>query len=244
MTVPSASRVTAWLTSGSPRAPRCCPCRRPARAPVVGSWPVGRRARLVVRRRHAELELDAADALEDPLQRDPLAESRSPMTPSAASTIAALNSTAPRISDCTWPAPSPEMRSRRSGPTRPRDEPDQDRGGHEDAQRLVHRVDAEDRDPVAPDVGPHRREQARLAQLLVRADRDVVDRDGHLARLDDRLERVGELRDDLHRERGLAVVGAEARGGVGHRRSARPGARPTSRAAAATSSRARSARSS
>ena len=29
------------------------------------------------------------------------------MMPSAASTTAALNSTAPRISDCTWPAPSP-----------------------------------------------------------------------------------------------------------------------------------------
>ena len=46
----------------------------------------------------------------------------------------------------------------------------------------------------------------------------VVDRDGHLARLDDRLERVGELGDDLQRQRGLAVVGAEAGGRVGHRR--------------------------
>ena len=36
---------------------------------------------------------------------------------------------------------------------------------HEHAQRLVHRVDAEDRDRVAPDVRPHRREQARLARL-------------------------------------------------------------------------------
>ena len=44
----------------------------------------------------------------------------------------------------------------------------------------------------------------------------MVDRDRHLARLDDRLERVGELRDDLQRERRLAVVGAEARRGVGH----------------------------
>ena len=33
--------------------------------------------------------------------------------------------------------------------------------------------------------------------------------------LDDRLERVGELRDRLHLERRLAVVGPEARGGVG-----------------------------
>ena len=88
---------------------------------------------------------------------------------------------------------------------------------HEHPQRLVHRVDAEDRDPVAADVGPHRGEQPRLARLGVRPDRDVVDRDQHLARLDDRLERVGVVRDDLHRERGLAVVGAEAGGGVGHR---------------------------
>ena len=36
-----------------------------------------------------------------------------------------------------------------------------------------------------------------------------------LARLDDRLERVGELRHGLHLQRGLAVVGAEARGRVG-----------------------------
>ena len=45
----------------------------------------------------------------------------------------------------------------------------------------------------------------------------MVDRDGHLARLDDRLERVGVLRDDLQLERGLAVVGAEARRRVRHR---------------------------
>ena len=41
--------------------------------------------------------------------------SRSPITPSAPSSIAALKSTAPRISDCTWPAPSPwiqEIRKR------------------------------------------------------------------------------------------------------------------------------------
>ena len=87
---------------------------------------------------------------------------------------------------------------------------------HKWAQRLVHRVDAEDRHGVAPDVAPHRREQARLARLLVGADRDVVDGDRELARLDDRLERVGELRDDGHLHRGLAVVGAKARGRVGH----------------------------
>ena len=44
----------------------------------------------------------------------------------------------------------------------------------------------------------------------------MVDRDEHLPGLDDRLERVGVLRDDVHRDGGLAVVGAEARGRVGH----------------------------
>ena len=142
---------------------------------------------------------------------------RSPSTPSAASTIAALNSTAPRISDCTWPAPSPSIQKYRKRPHTPRRrQTDEQRRGHEHLQRLVQRVDAEDRDPVAADVGPHRREQARLAQLRVRPDRHVVDRDGHLARLDDRLERVGELRHDLQRQRRLAVVGAEARRRVGH----------------------------
>jgi hypothetical protein len=44
----------------------------------------------------------------------------------------------------------------------------------------------------------------------------VVDGDDHLPRLDDRLQRVGELRDHLHLERGLAVVGTEAGRGVWH----------------------------
>jgi hypothetical protein len=88
--------------------------------------------------------------------------------------------------------------------------------GHEHPERLVHRVDAEDRDGVAPDVGPHGREQARLARLLVRSDRDVVNGHEHLASLDDRLERVGELGDHLHLQRRLAVIGAEAGGRVGH----------------------------
>ena len=44
----------------------------------------------------------------------------------------------------------------------------------------------------------------------------MVDGHDHLARLDDRLERVRELRDHVQLQRGLAVVGAEAGGGVGH----------------------------
>ena len=65
----------------------------------------------------------------------------------------------------------------------------------------------------------------------------MIDRDQQLARLDDRLERVGELRDGLHLQRGLAVVGAEAGGRVGDLASRTPGARPRSRAAGAASCR-------
>ncbi len=116
-----------------------------------------------------------------------------------------------------WPPESPlKIQSIRNGvqaasaATR-----DDDRGGREDPQRLVHRVGAEDREGVAADVRPGRREEPRLAQLLVGADLDVVDRDEHLARLDQALERVGEAGDDLERDRRLAVVGAKAGGRVG-----------------------------
>ena len=87
-----------------------------------------------------------------------------------------------------------------------------DQGGQapEHAQRLVLGVDAKDRHGVAPHVGAHRREQARLARLGVGADRDVVDRHEQLARLDDRLQRVGELGDHEHLDRRLAVVGAKS----------------------------------
>ena len=146
------------------------------------------------------------------------AESRSPSTPSAPSSIAALNSTAPKMSDWMWPATPP-----------PTDEVDEeadeerhcghardDRAAPEHPQRLVLRVDPEDRQSVAADVGRDRREQARLARLGVGADRDVVDRHQQLARLDDRLQRVGELRDHLHLQRRLAVVGAKTGGRVRH----------------------------
>ncbi len=88
----------------------------------------------------------------------------------------------------------------------------------EHPQRLVARVDAEDRDDVAPDVRRHRLEQPRLARLVVGPDRDVVDGHEALAGLDQRLERVGELGDDGEPERGVAVVGAETRCGIGDRR--------------------------
>ena len=90
-----------------------------------------------------------------------------------------------------------------------------DRAAPEHLQRLVLRVDPEDRERVAPHVGRDRREQPRLARRRVGADRHVVDRDEQLAGLDDRLERVGELRDGLHLQRRLAVVGPEAGGRVG-----------------------------
>ena len=65
----------------------------------------------------------------------------------------------------------------------------------------------------------------------------MIDRDEQLAGLDDRLERVGELRDDLHLERRLAVVGAKAGGGVRDLGLRTPGGRPRTRVAGAASCR-------
>ena len=148
------------------------------------------------------------------------------------------------MSDWMCPPPLPSMKNHRKRAQMTAPTSAADGGGHqEQPQRLVERVDAEDRDPVAADVGGRRGEQARLARLRVGADRDVVDRHEHLARLDDRLERVGELGDDLDLQRGLAVVGAEAGGGVGH---VGVGGAPHDRAAPALEhllERARSARS-
>ena len=72
----------------------------------------GLRARLVVRRGSPELELDAPGPLEDPLQHDPLAAEQV-AEPSAASTIAALNRTAPTMSDWMCPVPSPSTKKTR-----------------------------------------------------------------------------------------------------------------------------------
>ena len=110
-------------------------------------------------------------------------------------------------------------------------------------QRLVLRVDARDRDRVAAHVRGHRREQARLARLRVRPDRDVVGRDEQLARLDDRLERVGVLRDDRDLDRRLAVVRAEAGRRVGHVGVRGLAHDPRAEPSAGASSAARSARS-
>ena len=108
-------------------------------------------------------------------------------------------------------------------------------GGGEDPQRLVAGVDAEDRERVAAHVGAGRVEEPRLARLRVGLDLDLVDRDQHLAGLDQALQRVGEVVDDEQAERRLAVVGAEAGGGVGDLGPREPPARPSCRAAAAPS---------
>ena len=101
-----------------------------------------------------------------------------------------------------------------AAPEHERRQPDHERRGHEHAQRLVERIDPEDRDRPVPHVRGGGLEQPRLAGLRVRSDRSVVDRHEPLASLDDRLERVGEARHDLQLDGGLAVVGAEPRGGV------------------------------
>ena len=64
----------------------------------------------------------------------------------------------------------------------------------------------------------HAVEQPRRPRARVGADLDVRDRHALLAGLDDRLERVRELRDDRHPQRGLARVGAEPAGRVRHLR--------------------------
>ena len=139
------------------------------------------------------------------------------MTPSANSCTAAMKRTAPRISDWMWPVLSPlKIQSIRNGSQASQGEQEDDgAGGGEGAQRLVAGVDPQDRRPVAAHVGAGRVEQPRLAGLRVGPDLDLVDRDQHLAGLDQALQRVGEVVDDRELQGGLAVVGAEAGGGVG-----------------------------
>ena len=102
-------------------------------------------------------------------------------------------------------------------PGRQRQQEDDGAGGGEGAQRLVAGVDPQDRRAVAAHVGAGRVEQPRLAGLRIGPDRHLVDRDQHLAGLDQALQRVGEVVDDRELQGGLAVVGAEAGGGVGDR---------------------------
>jgi hypothetical protein len=78
------------------------------------------------------------------------------------------------------------------------------------AQRLVHRVDPQDRADRAADVLERRSEEVRLAGLRVGRDRDMGDGEVALACLDQGLECVTEARDDDHAQGGLAAVRAEA----------------------------------
>jgi hypothetical protein len=95
-------------------------------------------------------------------------------------------------------------------------QPDDQRPAPEQLERLVLGPHPEDRQRVAAHVGAHGGEQPGVARLRVGPDRHVVDGDLELARLDDRLERVGELGDDVNLERGLTVVGPEPGGRVGN----------------------------
>ena len=223
--VPGRDRVGGELGHRVAAGTRGCspvlPVALPAAAPVVRSCPVFcAPAGVVVRRGDAQLQLDAAHALEGALGENALAveliaddpereQQRRGIEEHGAEDQRLHVAGALALDHVRVGEAQPRQQRRRSHQRRERPE---------DPQRLVLRVDAEDRDHVAAHVGPHGGEQPRLARLGVRTDRDVVDGHEHLAGLDDRLERVGELGDDLHLDRGLAVVGAKARRGVGHRR--------------------------
>ena len=131
--------------------------REPARvrARLVRRQPASRaRPGLVVRGLDSGLELESANALEDPLGHHPLAGERVADHPEPNIWTAAMASTAPRISDWTWPLRSPlRIQSSRNGvqaasaasrraPAATREHP----------QRLVQGVGAEDRDRVAAHV--------------------------------------------------------------------------------------------
>ena len=139
------------------------------------------------------------------------------MTPRAKSWIAAMKRTAPRISDWMWPLELPlKIASIRNGSqAQIARTKTTSGGGDEDPQRLVAGVDPQDRQRVAPHVGARGAGQPRLAGLRVGRDRHLVDRDQHFPGLDQALQRVGEVVDDEQLQGGLAVVGAEAGGGVG-----------------------------
>src|SRR5215207_1537857 len=156
----------------------------------------GTRARLVVRRRHVELQLDAPHALEDALHHDPLTVEQVADDPQRGQhdggveqhsaedqRLHVAGAVAAEIGD-------DEARERYE-----RGEEGHRRQQHEDLQRLVLRVHAGDGHAVAPHVGRDRGEQARLARLWVGRDRDVLGGDQELAGLDDGLERVGVLGD-------------------------------------------------
>ena len=87
-------------------APRACAARAGLRAGGAAGRSGSRPARSARARRRAAAR-SAARARRCAASCTRCAASRSPITPSAHSTTAAMNSTAPRISDCTWPLPLP-----------------------------------------------------------------------------------------------------------------------------------------
>ena len=84
-----------------------------------------------------------------------------------------------------------------------------------DLERLVLGVDADDCRGRPLDVGERAVEEARRAGLRVGRHLDMRDRHPCLARLNDGLDGVREVRDDRLAQRRLARVGAEPAGGVG-----------------------------
>src|SRR3954463_3428093 len=101
-------------------------------------------------------------------------------------------------------------------PQEPRDSDTKDREPdiRKHLERFVHRIDAYDRRRRSLDVREQRIEQARLARPRVGLHRHVRNRHALLAGLNDRLERIGELRHDRHFQRGLARIRAETAGRV------------------------------
>jgi hypothetical protein len=170
-----------------------------------------------VRRRYAQLQLDPPDALVGPLDHRPLGAQQVADHAEGGDDDAGVKQHGAEDQRLDVArAVALGVGDDEAHPDGERAEQQDRRGGEEHAQRLVLGVDAEDRDRVAADVGGGRGEQARLARHRVGRDRDVIERHQLLAGLDDRLERVGEVRDDQDLQRGLAVVGAEAGRRVRH----------------------------
>jgi hypothetical protein len=100
-------------------------------------------------------------------------------------------------------------------------EPDQHRHGaraQEDPERVVEHHDAGDALERAQDIADIAAEQPRRSPWLrVDSNRHRHDAEPGLARLEDRLQGVGESREDVELERSQPRDGAEAGGGIAHR---------------------------
>src|SRR5919204_258145 len=137
---------SAWIAGSS----RSMPTTR--RSPSALARRMG--AGLVVRRRDLELQLDAADALEDPLGHDPLAVEEVAEDAQRAQHDGGVEEHG--TEDQRLHVAGAVAADVRDDEARERDErgdEEHERESHEDAQRLVLRVDAGDRDRVAAHVG-------------------------------------------------------------------------------------------